>query len=277
MESPSRERDRAWRPSGVVTLLTDFGLRDTYVGVMKGVLLRAAPGVTAVDLTHDVPPQDVRAAAFHLRHAWRWFPEGSVHVAVVDPGVGSARRILLAQQEGQVFLAPDNGLLSGVLAPGAEVRALDVERVALPARSRTFHGRDVFAPAAGCLAAGLAPAEASVPAGDWLRLEWPRACAREQGGFEAAVELVDHFGNAVTTLTAAELDPARARGWVAEAGGRDLPVAGTYSEAAPGQALALLDSFGCWEIAVRDGDAARRLGLARGTRVVFRPGRGAQA
>jgi S-adenosylmethionine hydrolase len=275
--SERRDGHGAWRPSGIVTLTTDFGVRDTFVGVMKGVLHGIAPPVRVIDLTHEVPAQDVRSAAFHLRHAWRWFPVGTVHVVVVDPGVGSARGILLARQAGQAFLAPDNGLLSGLLEPGAEVRALDVERVALVPRSRTFHGRDVFAPAAAQLVAGASPeqlAPRTVPA---LALEWPRPRALPGGGFAAPIELVDRFGNAITALDGERLDPGAAGGWVARCGGRELPLAGTYSEVAPGQPLALLDSFGRWEVAVRDGDAARELGLARGDEVQFLPKGGSRS
>jgi S-adenosylmethionine hydrolase len=193
-------------------------------------------------------------------------------VAVVDPGVGSSRRILLALEQGHAFLAPDNGLLSGVLGKGAQVLELDVEAVSLPDRSRTFHGRDVFAPAAARLAAGADPQGLAAPAGEWERLEWPRARTLPGGGFEAAVEHVDRFGNAVTALTAAELDPARARGWCARVAGVEVPLAATYAEVEHGAALALLDSYGRWEVAVRDGDAARQLSIARGDRVEFRPG-----
>jgi len=266
----------AWLPSGIVTLTTDFGQRDAFVGVMKGVMLGLEPRVVPVDLTHEVPAQDVRAAAFHLRHAWSWFPAGTVHVVVVDPGVGSARPILLAQQHGHAFLAPDNGLLSGVLAPEADLCALELERVALPELSRTFHGRDVFAPAAARLVAGERPQSLAPTRIEGTRLDWPTAGERPGGGFEAPVELVDRFGNAVTALTRDRLDPDRARGWLARAGGRDVPVVRTYSDVAPGEALALLGSFGCWEVAVRDGDAARQLGLGRGDRVEFLPGPGAE-
>jgi S-adenosylmethionine hydrolase len=267
--------DPTWRPSGIVTLTTDFGQRDAFVGVMKGVLLGILPRAVPVDLTHEVAPQDVRAAAFHLRHAWRYFPSGTVHVAVVDPGVGSERAILLALLDGHAFLAPDNGLLSGVLGPGADVRALDVAAVALPGMSRTFHGRDVFAPAAARLASGEAPFALATGAAPWMRLDWPAARALEDGGFEAAVEQLDRFGNAVTALTQAELGAAEARGWTAQVRGRKVPLVGTYAEVAPGEPLALLDSCGCWEIAVRDGDAGRRLGLAAGDRILFHPSTGA--
>ena len=260
-----------WRPSGVVTLTTDFGQRDAFVGIMKGVLLGIARSAVPVDLTHEVAPQDVRAAAFHLRHAWRSFPRGTVHVAVVDPGVGSERAILLALEAGHAFLAPDNGLLSGVLGPTADVRVLDVDAVALPERSRTFHGRDVFAPAAARLARGDAPHSIAPRKASWQRIEWPAARALEGGGFDAPVELLDRFGNAITALTQSELGPSGARGWTARVRGREVPLVGTYAEVAPGEPLALLDSCGRWEIAVRDGDAGRHLGLAAGDRVHFRP------
>lgn len=265
----------SWAPSGIVTLTTDFGQRDCFVGVMKGVLLGLAPRAVVVDLTHEVAAQDVRAAAFHLRHAWSWFPEGTVHVAVVDPGVGSERQILLALQDGHAFLAPDNGLLSGVLGPRAEVRSLELARVALPEVSRTFHGRDIFAPAAARLAGGVGPGTiAARLAAEWVRLEWPGPRALAGGGFQAPVQHVDRFGNAVTALTRTELDPGCAQGWLARTRGRELPLAATYSDVQPGQALALLGSFGCWEIAVREGDAARSLGLACGEPVEFCPGPG---
>ncbi len=266
-----RTQDPApWRPSGVVSLLTDFGERDPYVGIMKGVLLGIARGAAIVDLTHALAPQDVRAAAFYLEHSWRWFPAGSVHVAVVDPGVGSARRMLVARAEGQAFLAPDNGLLSGVLSSASFVGALDVERFSLVPRSATFHGRDVFAPAAARIAAGLAPEEAGASIADWQRLDAPRP-ARDGAGWRSEVVLADRFGNLVTSLTADELDPGAARGWVARAAGLEIPVATTYAAVEPGALLALLDSFGCWEIAVRGGDAAARLALGPGAPVGFHP------
>jgi len=259
-----------WRPSGFVTLLTDFGLSDTYVGVMKGVLARHHPRARAVDLTHAVPPQDVRAAALHLASAWSWFPSGSVHVCVVDPGVGSGRRILVGEQAGHAFLAPDNGLLSGVLADSAPRYALDVEALGLGAVSRTFHGRDVFMPAAARLLRGRAPHELGPAVDDALRLEWPRP-ARDGSGWRARIVLADRFGNLRTCLTRAELAPERAQGWSAEVAGRALPVGGTYADVEPGQALTLVDSSGCWELAVRDGSARERLGLEPGAEVRFRP------
>lgn len=177
------QRDpHAFRAAGLVSLLTDFGLADPYVGVMHGVIAARAPGVRVVDLGHGVAPQDVRQGGWCLAQAWPYFPAGSVHVAVVDPGVGSARRVLAARQGGHAFLAPDNGLLALVLDEGAEVRALDVARFALPRVSRTFHGRDVFSPAAAALASGTPFEELGAVVDDWQRLgSSPRAPSRRAG------------------------------------------------------------------------------------------------
>jgi hypothetical protein len=261
--------------SGVVTLLTDFGEDEAYVGVMKGVLLARSPRLRAVvDLTHRVPPQDVAAGAFHLRHAWSWFAPGTVHVAVVDPGVGTSRSILVAQHAGHLFLAPDNGLLDPVLDARAEVHRLDL--ALFPRPSSTFHGRDLFAPAAARLVEGarlgeLGPAverAALVP----LRSPFPKAPAPAPAGtevHEARVEHVDRFGNLILDLAGAELsgDPLA---YEALAGGVVIPFAPAYGAAAPGALLALVDSYGAVEIAVRDGDAARRLALGRGDGVTVR-------
>lgn len=255
-----------FRACGVVTLTTDFGLVDPYVGILHGVILARAPAARVVDLCHGIPPQDVRRAAFFLAHSCRYFPAGTVHVAVVDPGVGSARRILVALDEGQAFLAPDNGLLDGVLSPRARVRAIDVARFALPGASRTFHGRDVLAPAAAAIAGGLDPLAAG--AGPDLAFEpAPPLRARVAGGRgESEVVFADRYGNLVLSARAEDLDGGPAA-WSVEAAGVRIRVRGTYADAAPGEVLALVDSFGSLEIAVRDGNAAERLGLRSGDRV----------
>ncbi len=260
---------RPFVPSGVVTLTTDFGLQDPYVGIVHGVILGRAPAARVVDLCHAIPPQSVERATFFLAHARAYFPVGTVHVAVVDPGVGSTRRILVAEDQGSAFLAPDNGLLDGVLGAGARVRALDVERFALPGASRTFHGRDVFAPAAAAIASGLAPLEAGFGP-EVAPLRGPVRNARVEGDRGAAAVLfADHFGNLVLDVRAEELEPDPSA-WCVDLDGRDLPVRGTYADAAPGEMLALVDSFGALEIAVRDGDAAARTGLSAGDSVTLR-------
>ncbi|TAJ21048.1 MAG: hypothetical protein EPO68_05520 [Planctomycetota bacterium] len=258
------------RPSGVVTLLSDFGQQDTYVGVMKGVLLaRACALRSIVDLTHAIPPQDVRAAAFHLAHSWRWFERGTVHVAVVDPGVGSARRGLAASAHGHWFLAPDNGLLGPVLAadPAARVHAIDAARHGFAQRSRTFHGRDVFAPVAAALADGLALEETGPRVDDWQALSFPApevAAAR----IEAEILLADRFGNLITNADGALLG-ARPEAWSVEHGGLMIPVLGTYADAQGGALLCLVNSYGLVEIARRDGSAAAQLGLVPGDRIAL--------
>lgn len=248
--------------SGLVTLTTDFGRLDPYVGIMKGVLFSRARSLRAViDLSHDVAPRDVRAASFYLAHAWRWFPAGTVHVAVVDPGVGSARAILLAREAGHLFLAPDNGLLAPVLGPEAEVWSLDVERFALPGASRTFHGRDVFSPAAAALLDGLAPEAAGT------RAERPSGKGfPAPSGARGEVLLADRFGNLITNLPAsAALGHSFAR-----VAGRSVPLRGTYAEASRGELLALVDSYGLVEVAQRDGSAAAALDLGPGAPVELR-------
>jgi len=259
----------AFSTCGLVTLTTDFGLADPYVGIVHGVILGASPRARIVDLCHAIPPQDVARASFFLAHARAYFPPGTVHVAVVDPGVGSRRRILLAIDQGQAFLAPDNGLLGPVLSSTARVRELDVARFALPRASRTFHGRDVFAPAAAALVNGLdALGVGTGPALDFERTELPRAVVDGDTG-EARVLFADRYGNVVLGVRAEDLgdDPSR---WSVEVRGRSLRVLGTYADAAPREALALVDSFGSLEIAVRDGNAAETFGLGSGDRVTLR-------
>ncbi len=274
-----------WEPSGLVTLLTDFGTQDPYVGIMKGVLYGRASRLRGiVDLGHELPPQDVPTAAFQLAHARPWFPPGTVHVCVVDPGVGSSRRILVLHDGRDVFLAPDNGVLGPLLErlqQGQEagqggaggVWELDIERFGLPERSRTFHGRDVFTPAAAHLVDGLAPSQmgAALDPGDLERFSFPDFQVQQgaHGGFTGEVLLVDRFGNLITNLPGRLFDESEA--WILSAAGRRLPVRGTYAEARAGEALALVDSYGLLEIAIRNGDAARELEMGRGDSVSVSP------
>ena len=253
----------------LLVFTTDFGLADSYVGVMKGVMLSAEPQLELIDLTHGVPPQAVAVGAWHLLQSWPRFPAGTVHVVVVDPGVGSGRRILLAEQAGHLFLAPDNGVLDPALEEGATVRVLDVERFALPNASRTFHGRDVFSPAAAALAAGLPPDEAGEVTEDWVRLELPTPEVAEDGAIHAAVLYADRFGNLVTMVAAETLGAAAS--WTVEVGGESMPLVGTYAEVSAGELLALVGSGGTVEVSLRDGDAAKRLGVEAGGAVVLRP------
>jgi S-adenosylmethionine hydrolase len=250
---------------GIVTLITDFGLRDPFVGVMKGAVLARCARATLVDLTHDIEPGLVADAAFWLAQAYRWFPEGTVHVAVVDPGVGTSRAAIVARCGGHSFVGPDNGLFEVVMrrAPSFECRRIDIERLGLPTPSRTFHGRDVFAPVAGLLAAGSLAFEAVGPPHEPVVTDAvpdPRPVA---GGVEGEVIVIDRFGNLVTNVEGASLgELASVR---VEIGGRTLPVVGTFGDLFPGDCAAVVGSFGQIEIVQGGGSAALALGAQRGT------------
>lgn len=249
--------------SRLVTLLTDFGTADGYVGEMKGVLASRVPGTQVVDIAHDVAPHGVEGARLALARYWRRFPEGTVHLVVVDPGVGSARGAIAVESEGRLLVGPDNGVLSpALLHAGARCVSLAVPASAAP----TFHGRDLFAPAAADLLAG-APLEAlgAVNESPVIR-RTPEAIRRDDGAVQGVVIAVDRFGNVVTNLLA--LRPG-----VVEAAGRTIPMRRTYADVESGEATALVGSSGLVEIAVRDGSAASALGLARGSIVALLPPR----
>jgi S-adenosylmethionine hydrolase len=247
------------RPAGVVTLTTDFGVRDPYVGIMKGALLKAAPKAQVVDLSHAVPPQDVAAGAFVLWSALQRFPDGTVHVGVVDPGVGTDRRLVAVAARSQYWLAPDNGLLGAVLAaaPDAEVRELDLDHLGVVREAVTFDGRDCFAPVAGMLCAGrygfraLGARVDDVERGDMVF-----------SGGDRVVH-VDGFGNLVTNVPG-----ARAGATSIEVGGRTVLVQRTYSDVAAGALVGYVGSFGLVEVAAREGSAAASLGIGVGAAVV---------
>lgn len=261
---------RQSRPSGIVTLLTDFGSTDPYVGVLKGVLWRDAPSLRAVvDLTHAVPPQDVARAAFFLERSYGWFPPGTVHLAVVDPGVGTARAILVLESRGQVLLAPDNGLLGAVAArdPSARCHAADLGRLGLAGGSRTFHGRDRFAPLAARIVEGLAPEQTGPPA-----VASPGgaafAAARLEGEcLRASVLFADRFGNLITSARREDLPwPA----FEARLGGVRARQVQTYAEGRSDELVCLLNSYGVVELAVRGASAAERSGAVAGAAVELR-------
>jgi hypothetical protein len=243
--------------SPIVTLLTDFGTVDGYVAELKGVLLSLVPDLRVVDLTHDIPPGDIRAGAYALGRAWRSFPGGTVHLAVVDPGVGTARRALAAEVGGQRFVAPDNGLLSRVFE-GRQFRALAIAVSADAAP--TFHGRDVFAPAAATLARGET-LEAEVIA-DPVRL--PAARLQRRGSqLLGEVVHVDRFGTLVSNIPAERL----AEQAVVRVGAYELPLRRTFGDVAPGDPVAFIGSGGTVEVAVREGRADAVLGASRGVEV----------
>lgn len=257
----------------VIAFLTDFGYRDHYVGAMKGAALSIAPDATLVDITHGIAPQDILGGALELGAAWRYFPASTVFVAVVDPGVGSTRRAIGARVGEHLFVAPDNGLLTFVFrdTPPSSVVELAEPRFALPVVSRTFEGRDRFAPAAAWLARGTA-LEAMGPAlSDWhlLPVAEPVADAHSVSG---EVLQVDTFGNLVTNIPA-HLVPAVTAGRSLEiriAGFRVPDLVDTYASARAGSLCALVGSSGHLEIAVTGGSAANDLAVGRGAPVSLR-------
>lgn len=243
----------------IITLITDFGTADGYVGEMKGVLLSRAPDAQIVDVTHDIPPQDVERARLTLARVWRRFPAGTVHLVVVDPGVGSSRAALAVASDERFVVGPDNGVLSPALfVAGARAVALQAPRTS----SATFHGRDIFAPAAAALATG-APLESlghDAPSPVIHRTAEPVRGA--DGSLHGQVIVVDRFGNGITNLVGL-------RGGTIELGELRIPIRHTYSEVLQGEAVAVIGSSGFIEVAIRDGDAARVLGLRRGTEVAL--------
>ena len=250
----------------IITLTTDFGTRDAYVAAMKGVILGIARDVPIVDVSHDVAAHDVTEGALALEAAVPFFPEGSVHLAVVDPGVGTARRGLAIVTDAARFVGPDNGLFTPFLErPGWRAFELTAAEYRLRAVSRTFHGRDVFAPAAAHLALGVAPERLGPRVEDPVRLHWPSV--RETHGAVAGTVLhVDRFGNLVTSIRAESFESFGAI--TVRFGGRALPFVGTYGDLTPGQAGALVGGSGRLEIAVREDSAAARLRARRGAPVV---------
>jgi len=269
---------RPWRASGLVSLLTDYGLDDPYVGIVKSVLWRDAPRLRGiVDLSHAVPHADVATAAFLLERSWSTFPAGTVHVVIVDPGVGTERALLLVEARGHVFVVPDNGLVAPLLAsePLAVVR---VAGASAPVRgpSTTFDGRDRFAPLAARLVEGDPPAAFGEPVdpGQCVPLVLSQPRRQADGSIEAEVIHVDRFGNLITNLPFLMLAEAGAdwrERWFCEVAKKRVPLVRTYGEAPARAVVALTDSYDRMEVAVSGGSAAETLGLGRGGRVRFVP------
>ena len=249
----------------IITLLTDFGYRDGYVGVMKGVIVGICPDARLIDLTHDIPPQNIAAGRFTLLNAYSYFPEGTVHLVVVDPGVGTARRAIALQTPRGYLVGPDNGVLSGVIDHTEPVTAVELTEPKYwrsPHPSHTFHGRDIFAAAAAHLAAGVElPALGEAIALDSLlsiAIPQPTITAERVSG---SVQHIDHFGNIVTTIPAAALG---SQTWMMQVGAVEIPVGQTYGDVEIGHAIALVGSHGWVEIAVNGSSAQARLRLAIG-------------
>lgn len=257
----------------IITLTTDFGEADHYLACMKGVVLQHAPQCQIVDVSHAIGPHDVVHGAFILRQVFEHFPLGTIHIAVVDPGVGTARRIIGARYEGQFILAPDNGLVSLVHRDFRieELRELQNTRLFRDEISMTFHGRDVLAPVAGHLAAGM-PFEDVGPLVDELEiLNLERPAQLPDGGLEGRVLYVDRFGNLITNIALDDLGMRRGERLQVFVGPLRIgPLRSTYAEVSTGEILALIGSTGMVEIAINQGNAAAQLRAAPGTIVVVR-------
>jgi S-adenosylmethionine hydrolase len=245
--------------SGIITLLTDFGTADAYVGEVKGALVSAAPSARLIDIAHDIEKFDTNGARLALARYWRRFPRGTVHLAVVDPGVGSDRAALAVASSGYFLVGPDSGLLSPALLIGGErVVRLPVP----PSASNTFHGRDVFAPAAAALAVGTPLDSLGEPVHDPVVLRTPEPRRLADGSIEGEIIHIDHFGNAITNILGTTEGTVRARE-------HSIPVMRTYASVGLDQPLALTGSNGLVEIAVRNGSAAAMLQLSRGDKVLL--------
>ncbi len=257
----------------VIALLTDFGLRDHYVGAMKGVALGICGDVALVDITHDVPPQDIVAGALELAACWKYFPHGTIFLVVVDPGVGSSRRGIAAEAGEYRFVAPDNGVLSPVFddTPPRRVVELTERRYARPTVSRTFEGRDRFAPAAAWLAKGIDLAVLGRPAGTIQRLHVP-APAVDGAQLTGQILRVDRFGNLISNVDRRTFEAFVGGGEIeVSIGPRTVArVVSTYAEAAAGELCALFGSTDHLEVSVSRGNAARTLDLAPGAVVQIR-------
>lgn len=259
--------------SGVITLTTDFGEEGPFVGVMKGAILSRFPEARLIDLTHGILVHWPAEAGFWLARAYAYFPRGTVHVAVVDPGVGTARDIIAVRAAGHVFLAPDNGLLAPVVSRVSDavivrLSAARLTSLGIARPSATFHGRDIFAPVAAELAAGRCPFESLGERVPTLVPSWVEDPTVEMRSVSGVIITQDHFGNLITNIDGALIE--RFRLPLVHAGNHSFPMLHTYGETRPGEYLALVNSFGVIEIARAEGNAAEGLGLSRGAPVVVR-------
>lgn len=258
----------------VITLTTDFGTQDSYVGVMKGVILSICPDVHLVDITHDIPPQNMTAAAFVVRSYTPYFPPGTIHLVVVDPGVGSTRQPVALSTPDACYVGPNNGVFGLVWQDAlqrwslSEVRAvvLAEPQFWLPNVSMTFHGRDIFAPVAAHLAAGVRFEQLGHRLSRPLPLDVPEPVWAEHVRLFGSVLYIDHFGNCVSNITAEHLEKlGQPHELYVTAVGHKFPVKQTYADVGPGEAVALVGSDGYLELSVRDGNASQLLGIRFGT------------
>lgn len=257
----------------VVTFTTDFGLSDPFVGILHGVVLNVHPEATLVDISHAVPSYDVLDGAWTIAHAYRFFPPRSVHVVVVDPGVGGARRPIIVETDNYIFVAPDNGVLSLVEAkePKFSVRHITADRYFLQPVSQTFHGRDIFAPVAGWVSKGVSPSEFGPEITDYVRLQLPAVERIGENSLRGTVLKVDKFGNLITNISAQDapelFGPSTPAFSLLVAGQTITRLSRSYGEGGEGEFFAIVGSSGYLEVAARQASAAEKLAAGVGTPV----------
>jgi hypothetical protein len=257
-------------PLPVIALLTDFGIEDGFVGVMRGVIAGIAPKAVVIDHSHAVPPQDIRAASFLLSSSAKYFPPRTIHVAVVDPGVGSKRRGLALESGGRLFVGPDNGIFTSFL-DGARIHSLENPEYWLPQVSHTFHGRDIFAPVAAHLANSCPLERLGPEIFDPIRLELLKANATSDG-WQGRLVYIDRFGNLVTSFTEENVSNLAAGGplEVRLEDGSVWPVCKTYSEVPAYGPCAVMGGFGTLELSINLGHAAEKTGALAGWKALLR-------
>lgn len=253
----------------MITLLTDFGIQDAYTGIMKGVIAGIAHRVNVVDICHSISPQDVFGAAYLLSTSYKYFPRGTIHVAVVDPGVGSNRNVVCAVTKDYLFLAPDNGLLSLVVReerPKTVVRVTN-EKYFLPSPSSTFHGRDVFAPVAAHLSLGVRPQQLGAATKHITMLDLPRPSMKKAGQIAGQVIYIDRFGNLITNITRQHTEVKAAGNPMKTVIGKKkiVGLSAAYADVRVGSPLVLWGSAGFLEISVNQGDARKYFQARRGS------------
>jgi S-adenosylmethionine hydrolase len=251
----------------IVTLMTDFGLSDAYVGVMKGTIAQINPRLQTIDLTHQIPPQDITSARFQLMTAYPYFPDGTVHVAVIDPGVGSSRRSIAVQLKAGFVVAPDNGLVSGILEDAvAAVELTNRKYWRSQTPSATFHGRDIFAPVGAHLASGVPLKELGdeIDLDSIIRLAIADAVTTENG-IQGVIQAIDHFGNLITNIPGERVCD---RPWSVQIDKSIYAGHTTYTDAKIGEIIGLIGSHGWVEIAMNHGDAQSYLKAEIGTSIV---------
>lgn len=253
----------------LLTLLTDFGLRDHFVGVMKGVIAGIAPKTQVIDISHDIEPYQIGQARFLLAQSWPYFPKRTVHVCIVDPGVGSERRPILVEAEGHRFVGPDNGLFSDLVGrKGAKVRHITNSKLFLKDVSQTFHGRDVFAPVGAHLSAGLAASRVGPLVEDALRQTTSEPVRIGRRFWQGEIVHIDRFGNLITNLATAELAPLKVKGMALRVGLRMVTkMVSSYAAASDEEPFLIEGSSGNLEVAVNQNSAAKALGVGLGAPV----------